>query len=327
MTPRSATLIDNPSDPLARIRNGHLAADLSRWAVAACRLGELTRFEVNYVGYDDCNLLLTTTTGDYFAKVFSSARSDEMCQRYVGVLDAVVSAGIAHPALRPSAGQLLLTHEASGNHLVVMDAVRGTSFFDLGSYPAGADLECVMAQVLRIHALGIQPPEVYDWWAIPRIVSLAEEMLPRLPGPDRPYVQAATEAFAGLDPGGLPLVFSHGDLTKTNVMRNTDGGVSIIDFAVSNRYPRVHDLAMVSVNLMDADPVPVQQRAVALAERYSRVAPLTAGEMAALPVYVFAAAAMELLGAYREWLIKGNRSAETRYLLDLGRRTVRAAAI
>lgn len=320
-------MIDNPADPLARISHGHLVEDLSRWAVAACRLGELTHFEVNYVGYDDCNLLLATTTGDYFAKVFTAARSEEMCQRYVSVLDAVVSAGIAHPRLRPSAGQLLLTHEASGNHLVVMDAVRGTSFFDLGTYPTGADLECVMDQVHRIHALGIQPPEVYDWWAIPRIVSLAEEMLPRLPGPDLPYVQAATRAFAGLDPGSLPLVFSHGDLTKTNVMRNVAGGISIIDFAVSNRYPRVHDLAMLSVNLMDGDPVAVRQRTLRLAERYSQVAPLTAKEMAALPVYVFAAAAMELLGAYREWLIKGNRSAETRYLLDLGRRTVRAAAI
>lgn len=320
-------MIDNPADPLARICNGHLVKDLSRWAVAACRLGELTNFEVNYVGYDDCNLLLTTTTGDYFAKVFTAARSYEMCQRYAGVLDAVVSAGIAHPRLRPSGGQLLLTHEASGNHLVVMDAVRGSSFFDLGTYPAGADLERVMDQVHRIHTLDIQPQEVYDWWAIPRIVSLAEEMLPRLPGPDQPYVQAATQAFAGLDGNSLPLVFSHGDLTKTNVMRNTGGGISIIDFAVSNRYPRVHDLAMLSVNLMDGDPVPVRQRMLWLTERYSRVAPLTVQEMAALPVYVFAAAAMELLGAYREWLIKGNRSSETHYLLDLGRRAVRAAAI
>ncbi|HEX4061905.1 MAG TPA: phosphotransferase [Streptosporangiaceae bacterium] len=321
-------MIDNPADPLDRICNGHLVADISRWAVDACRLGELTHFEINYVGYDDCNLLLATTTGDYFAKVFTAARSDEMCQRYVGVLDAVVRAGIAHPRLRPSGGgQLLLTHEASGNHLVVMDAVRGSTFFDLGAYPADADLRCVMDQVHRIHALDIEPPEVYDWWAIPRIVSLGEEMLPRLPGPDRPYVRDAMTAFAGLDRKALPLVFSHGDLTKTNVMRNIGGGISIIDFAVSNRYPRVHDLAMVSVNLMDGHPLPVRQRTLRLTERYSRVAALTAQEMAALPVYVFAAAAMELLGAYREWLVKGNRSAETRYLLDLGRRTVRAAAI
>jgi Ser/Thr protein kinase RdoA (MazF antagonist) len=320
-------VIDNPADPLARICNGHLVEEISRWAVAACRLGELRRFEVNYAGYDDCNLLLTTTTGRYFVKVFTAARSDEMCRRYVGVMDAVVRAGIAHPRLRPSGGRLLLTHEASGNHLVVMDAVPGSTFFDLGTYPTGADLECVMDQVHRIHALDIRPPEVYDWWAIPRIVSLAEEMLPRLPGPDRPYVRAATQAFAGLDSNGLPSVFSHGDLTKANVMRNSGGGVSIIDFAVSNRYPRVHDLAMLSVNLMDGDPVPLRQRARRLTERYGRVAALTAKEMAALPVYVFAAAAMELLGAYREWLIKGNRSNETHYLLDLGRRTVRAAAI
>ena len=54
--------------------------------------------------------------------------------------------------------------------------------------------------------------------------------------------------------------------------------------------------------------------------------PLNDAEISALPMYVFAAAAMELLGATREWVVKGNRGYETRFLLDLGRSAIRATA-
>jgi Ser/Thr protein kinase RdoA (MazF antagonist) len=109
-------------------------------------------------------------------------------------------------------------------------------------------------------------------------------------------------------------------------MRPAAGGVAVLDFAVANRYPRIHDLAMVAVNLMHGDPAPLPCRIDLLASLYGRRVPLTPEERRALPVYVFAAAAMELLGAAREWSLKGNRSAETRYLMDLGRSMLPSAA-
>lgn len=320
-------MIDNPPEPLDRINHRHLVAPMLEWAVAACRLDRLLAFDVNEVGYDDCNLLLVTSTGRYFAKVFTAARTHEMCRRYVDVLEAVLGAGVCHPRLHTVDGQALLEHVDSGNRLVVMDVVRGQSFFDLSTYPRDDETGLVFEQVHRIHSLPIRPQHVHDWWAIPQIGGLAEEMLPRLPIDDRAYIRAAADAFTELDLQALPHVFSHGDLTKTNVMRNLAGGVSVIDFAVSNLYPRVHDLAMLIVNLLDGEPTPIPSRIKRVAEWYGRRSPLTAAETAALPVYVFAAAAMELLGAHREWSTKGNRSNETRFLLDLGRRTVRAAAL
>ncbi|WDV33528.1 hypothetical protein OIM90_26555 [Streptomyces sp. AD16] len=82
---------------------------------------------------------------------------------------------------------------------------------------------------------------------------------------------------------------------------------------------------MLAVNVLHGSPRPLPERVALLTGLYARHAPLTAAEHAALPGYVLAAAAMELLGAEREWS-QGNRSEETRYLRELGRTTLRAAA-
>ncbi|GAA2386512.1 hypothetical protein GCM10010420_06600 [Streptomyces glaucosporus] len=320
-------MIDNPPDPLRRIHAPRLVDDLVRWAARVCSLGTVVATRVSDVGYDDCNIMVDTENGGYVVKVFNSARTPAMCARYVEVVRRVLEAGVAHPGVYHADGSPLLHHEPSGNRLMVMDRVDGTTFLEADEHPSDLEIEEIVGQLHRVHSLDFAPEHVHDWWAVPRIETLAAEMVPLLEAEDRALVTAAVDAFRALRADRLPQAFSHGDLTKANVMRTRSGELAILDFAVSNRYARIHDLAMAAVNLMHKDPRTLPERVDLLTRLYRKHAPLTGAELDALPGYVFATAAMELLGAEREWSLKGNRSHETRYLRALGREMVRAAAV
>ncbi|MEU7372110.1 phosphotransferase [Streptomyces albidoflavus] len=311
---------------LRRVRRPGRVDEVVRWAMAACSLSPVVRWAVSEVGYDDCNIMADTRDGRYVVKIFHTSRSPALCARYVDVVRRVTEAGVAHPRLHRADGSALLHHRPTGNRLMVMDRVEGTTFLDADACPDDTELDSVVEQTYRIHTLDLYPEYVHDWWAIPQIATLAAEVAHLLTPEDQDRVAAAVETFGRLRVGTLPQVFSHGDLTKANLIRTPSGVPAVLDLAVSNRYARVHDLSMLAVNVLHGSPRPLPERVALLTGLYARHEPLTAAEHAALPGYVLAAAAMELLGAEREWSREGNRSEETRYLRELGRTTLRAAA-
>ncbi|WDV33529.1 aminoglycoside phosphotransferase family protein [Streptomyces sp. AD16] len=179
----------------------------------------VVRWAVSEVGYDDCNIMADTRDGRYVVKIFHTSRSPALCARYVDVVRRVTEAGVAHPRLHRAEGSALLHHRPTGNRLMVMDRVEGTTFLDADACPDDTELASVVEQTYRIHALDLYPEYVHDWWAIPQIATLAAEVAHLLTPGDQDRVAAAVETFGRLRVGTLPQVFSHGDLTKANLLR------------------------------------------------------------------------------------------------------------
>src|SRR6202035_1619843 len=98
-----------------------------------------------------------------------------------------------------------------------------------------------------------------------------------------------------------------------------DGEVTVLDFALANRWPRLQELAVIAASLLHGSPGALPARLDAGARMYSAAgsAPLTSEEEAALPAFGRAAAAMELLGGLNQWR-QGNRGPETDSLIDIG---------
>jgi Ser/Thr protein kinase RdoA (MazF antagonist) len=103
------------------------------------------------------------------------------------------------------------------------------------------------------------------------------------------------------------------------VLLSPDGEVTILDFALANRWPRLQELAVIAASLMHSAPGTLPERMRRVACMYSAVAavPLTAQEEQALDEFGRCAAAMELLGGLNMWM-QGARGPETDLLVVLG---------
>jgi Ser/Thr protein kinase RdoA (MazF antagonist) len=302
--------------PAGRVRTS--LPELVAHVAAEYRLGGVVDWSVLTTGYEDCNIDLRTKQMRLVVKVFATGRPAGIAGRTAGVIEAVRDAGVRHPRLHADAAGDDV-HSYDGHHLLVMDFAPGRTFYDLGRPPDQTELTRLVEQAVRIHACEARPEPVFDSWAIANLVPLAEQVGDLLDACQRRLVDDAISAMAAVRFWSLPVTLIHADLTAGNVLLGPGGELTVLDFALANRWPRLQELAVIAASLMHDSPGTLPARLEAVARLYSAAgpAPLTPEEEAALPAFGRAAAAMELLGGLNQWR-QGNRGPETDSLIDLG---------
>jgi Ser/Thr protein kinase RdoA (MazF antagonist) len=283
--------------------------DISLISKAICKdynLGEFVSHKVIQLGYEDFNLVLETSVGKYFVKIFAKFRDLANCQRYIDVMVKMVKSGVSIPKLFKSSKGYL--HEIEGLHLCVMEFIDGDNLYNLDIDIV--DVKFLARQAALINSIDIKPEFVYDSWAI---TSLSKEFSKKskcLSESDLKLIEPLVSEFATLDISKLPHCFVHGDILSTNVMKSDK--LFIIDFSVSNYYPRVQELAVLACESCYG------HLDVMLAE-YQKYVKLTSYELEVLPLYIKLAHAMHLLSANYEKVVLGNKSEENEYWLKIGR--------
>jgi Ser/Thr protein kinase RdoA (MazF antagonist) len=299
-------------------RVGTSLPDLVAHVAADYGLGRIGDWSVLATGYEDCNIDLRAGLARVVIKVFAAGRPAGIAARTAGIIAAVREMGVRHPRLHADASGRHV-HEYDRHQLLVMDFAPGRTFYDLGRPPDQAELARVVGQAARIHACGAHPEPVFDSWAIANLVPLAGQVGDLLDARQRRLVDGAITEMARIDVASLPTRLIHADLTAGNVLLGPDGEVTVLDFALANRWPRLQELAVIAASLMHGSPGTLPARLVTVARMYSAAgpSPLTPEEEAALPAFGRAAAAMELLGGLNQWR-QGNRGPETDLLVEIG---------
>jgi Ser/Thr protein kinase RdoA (MazF antagonist) len=299
-------------------RVGTSLPELVDHVAAEYRLGDVGDWSVLATGYEDCNIDLRARRARVVIKVFAAGRPAGIAARTAGIIADVTAAGVRHPRLHADAAGSDV-HTYDGHRLLVMDFAPGQTFYDLGRPPDEAELAAVVEQAARIHGVDARPDPVFDSWAIANLVPLAGQVGDLLDPEQRRLVDRAVAELARVDFASLPTTLIHADLTAGNVLLGPDGEITVLDFALANRWPRLQELAVIAASLLHGSPDALPARMEAVARMYSAtgVRPLTAAEEAAVPAFGRAAAAMELLGGLNQWR-QGNRGQETDSLIDIG---------
>jgi Ser/Thr protein kinase RdoA (MazF antagonist) len=292
--------------------------DLVDHVAAEYRLGRVDDWSVLATGYEDCNIDLRAQRARVVVKVFAAGRPAGIAERTAGIIAAVTAAGVRHPRLHADAAGSDV-HAFDGHRLLVMDFAPGQTFYDLGRPPDEAELAAVVEQAARIHGTDARPEPVFDSGAIANLVPLAGQVGDLLDPEQRRLVDRAIAELARVDFASLPTTLIHADLTGGNVLLGPDGAITVLDFALANRWPRLQELAVIAASLLHGSPDALPTRMDTVARLYSAAGPqpLTAAEEAAVPAFGRAAAAMELLGGLNQWR-QGNRGQETDSLIDIG---------
>lgn len=319
-TEETSTDMAEPQKPTDRlIYTGNLKPLLMR-IVEAYDIGTLVGYSVIEVGYEDCNVIITTDQGCFLAKMFAKTRKPEEITRYTDTMKRVVNAGVYHPELLTTVdGEI--TYADSGVALVLMCFVDGKTFFELERAPNVEERRAIVEQAAKINTIDYRPPYLFDSWAIPNIDDMFERVRQFITADDLILVKHAIDRYRAVPVNELPHCFVHGDFTKTNVLKVSDGSIYILDFSVANRYPRIQELAVIAASLMydEDDKKSLVDKCRIIADEYSQFNELTKLERQHLPAYALAGVAMEFIGAHQEKYINGNDTGETDYWLNLGR--------
>lgn len=305
------------------------------------QLGTPLMFDSIKTGCEDCNIHLQTReekdgeipeSKEYVVKMFSSSRTKEEVERYVATTNKAIEAGVNHPPLhKTSNGELVFKDPETNISMVAMDFVQGKNYQEKKRPPYREEITEIIRQARIINSMDYKPEYIFDGWAIPNIDAMYKRTLPFLSPMDRALAQKALFEYRKIPIHDLPRCFVHGDLTKANIVKGVDGETSILDFSVSNYYPRIQELAVIATNLLQDERIHQKEHKERenlslgeitkhLVRTYNRKneKPLNDKEIAYLYQYSLAGAAMWLMGGYLEKSKKNGNKIEGDRLIQLG---------
>lgn len=286
-------------------------------------LGEFVSNKIVLLGYEDFNLILETSTGKYFVKIFANFRNLENCQRYIDIMVRAVDSGIATPKIFKSDHGFLhkIAIDKNELRLCVMEFIKGDNLYDLNEKIGFEEIKFLSRQASLINSIDLKPTFVYDSWAIVNFKAEFEKKSKYLSDLDLGLIKPLVAEFDNLNVEKLPHCFAHGDIINTNVMKDNNSNLFIIDFSVSNYYPRIQELAVLACNMFfDSENLENSNHNLEIAlEEYQKQIKLTEQELNVLPTYIKFAHVMHLLSANYEKIVENNDSNENEYWLLLGR--------
>lgn len=168
-----------------------------------------------------------------------------------------------------------------------------------------------------IHKAKLQSDFIYDKWAIINFDNEMQEKAKFLDIDDKNALSKLLFRFKKINMDKLPKAFVHGDIISSNVMKDKNGKLWIIDFAVSNYLPRIIDLAVSSCNLcLDTESKEnTAKKTKMILEEYQKYNKLTDYEKEEFPVFFDIANAMGILQI--SYLTKlGETSEEDKFWYD-----------
>ena len=297
----------------------------------AYKIGQPTDFSIVEVGYEDCNVIIQTSSGKYLAKIFSKVRTPQNIARYTITMQKVMKAGVNHPALLKTDKGNFVYRDGNANEIsmVLTRFVEGKTFLELDRAPNTNELRDVLEQAAKVNSIDYHPPYLFDSWAIPNIQSMFERVREFIQPGDLTLVEQAMSRYAKIPVDALPHCFVHGDFTKANIVKGDDGEIYVLDFSVSNWYPRIQELAVITANLLydKDDSTSLHDKSKIVAKEYNKFIPLAPEEQRHFYAYTLAGVTMEFMGSHQERYINGNDTAETEYWLNLGREGLRKALL
>ena len=255
--------------------------------------------ELILVGYEDFNYILNTTKGKYCVKIFNKKRTNKDVNNYIDRIELASTLNINTPKVYRIKNNCLQIIDINNNQyrLCVFEYVNGKSFYDLNEIPTEKEIKEIIKQMVYIHNAKLDSEYIYDKWTITNSIKEYKDKKNYL---DKKYIDIfnkLTNRLEKVDFNKLVYSFVHGDIISSNVMKDKNNKLWIIDFAVSNYLPRIVDLAVTSCNLClnPNSKVKTIESTKMILEEYQKYIKLNEYELETFPLFYDLANAMGIL--------------------------------
>lgn len=289
-------------------------------------IGNHSSFKKMDNGYDDLNIQITVGEEKYLAKIFSFDKSDAQCQLYIQAIRKSLDTGVNHPQLHKgnlqTFAEINLSDSADKVRVCLMDFVEGDNLYKSGVTLEDADYDSLVYQISLLHKVDLKGTISQGPWSITNFEQIFNNKKHVLSEGEIKTIADILLQFSKIKIDLLPRKFIHGDLVKTNIIKNTSDLPFIIDFSAAGYYPRIQELAVLLTNVFfDENSIDNSMYMYQLLlSKYQRHAKLTDYELEALPLFVMAAHCINIICPVYENVVNNNSTYENEYWMNLGRK-------
>ncbi len=301
--------------------------DLEEFSKNICityKLGDYNKYKLILVGIDDLSYVLNTSKGRYLVKIINHEKTNEEINEFIQKSSIITRNNINVPKLIPYEEGYLYTYEIDGLHidLVVMEYIDGSDLYSNNEHITKADIEKLIDILIPLHKLEekIENKE-YDEYCFMKIKEDYQKTKNVLPKNIKAQVEKMIKEFDKIELEKLPKCFTHGDLISSNIIKDKNKDLWLIDFYQSGIGVRILDIVKVLNSVIDNykyenDTEELEQYFI---EEYNKRMKLTPYELEVLPILrkidVCTGIMMETFDA-----IEGRDNEENQYWLENDKR-------
>ena len=298
--------------------------ELSKNICITYKLGDYNKYKLILVGIDDLSYVLNTSKGRYLEKIINQEKTNEEINEFIQKSSIITRNNINVPKLIPYEEGYLFTYEIDGLHidLVVMEYIDGSDLYSNNEHITKADIEKLIDILIPLHKLEekIENKE-YDEYCFMKIKEDYQKTKNVLPKNIKAQVEKMIKEFDKIELEKLPKCFTHGDLISSNIIKDKNKDLWLIDFYQSGIGVRILDIVKVLNSVIDNykyenDTEELEQYFI---EEYNKRMKLTPYELEVLPILrkidVCTGIMMETFDA-----IEGRDNEENQYWLENDKR-------
>ncbi len=298
--------------------------ELSKNICITYKLGDYNKYKLILVGIDDLSYVLNTSKGRYLVKIINHEKTNEEINEFIQKSSIITRNNINVPKLIPYEEGYLYTYEIDGLHidLVVMEYIDGSDLYSNNEHITKADIEKLIDILIPLHKLEekIENKE-YDEYCFMKIKEDYQKTKNVLPKNIKAQVEKMIKEFDKIELEKLPKCFTHGDLISSNIIKDKNKDLWLIDFYQSGIGVRILDIVKVLNSVIDNykyenDTEELEQYFI---EEYNKRMKLTPYELEVLPILrkidVCTGIMMETFDA-----IEGRDNEENQYWLENDKR-------
>ena len=199
------------------------------------------------------------------------------------------------------------------------DYIDGKDFFSLGIAPTEHELDKVVTIAAKLQSIDYRPPFVYDTWAINNFVKEFESKEQNLEPKYLELVQPIYKRFKNFDYDSLPKRYVHGDMIVTNLIKDQNDKIWLVDYSVANYAARLNEIAVIccDVAIVQGNEDESRKRIERTFNKWCDLVNATATERDAFWLFLDVANAIHIMNSAIEKQ-QGNLSAENEYFLHAG---------
>ncbi len=274
--------------------------DISSVICDLYNLGSFVSSELITIGYEDFNYYLTTSKNKYFVKILNKIRDAEDKKCFLDRIRIVAKSDISAPKPLVINDDIYLSLDYKNNHydLCVFEYIDGKSLYELNERPADSKtIKELVKQMAMIHNLDYKLSPSYDAWTITNFKKEYEDKKDYLPEELQEQFKSLLADFNNIDFEKLPKALIHGDIVTSNVIKDKNSKIWIIDFSTFNYLPRIVDLTVTASDVcLDVNSKDNTHKNISLMlNEYNKCNPLTEYEIGIFPLFFKLASAMQIL--------------------------------
>ncbi|GHU07324.1 hypothetical protein FACS189431_1690 [Alphaproteobacteria bacterium] len=301
--------IEQPNEPFGAISHDY-------------NLGNVIDTKVIELGYEDFNSIITTDRGKFFTKIFANSRDTQEISGLVERIVVAVENGVSSPKVYQNTSGENYSHIALGDsefRVMVTDFIDGKDFYSAGVRPTDEDLDEIVKIAADLQNINYEPSFIYDSWAISSFTREFERVQSQLEPKYLELVKPVYERFKDFDYEKLPKGYTHGDMISTNLIKDQNDKVWLVDYSVANYTARLNEIAVIAcdVAMIPGDISQSRERINQVFEKWSESVGATDFEKESFPLLLDVANAIHIMNSAIEKQ-NGNDSDENDYFLSLG---------